>query len=183
MKTSHPHSPVPDDDGPRELTASAAPESRTQARLADWLWAGARDLAQQRPSPHQDRATVAAMGAAFAARPAARRGRRWALIGPALCASVLLACVWLISLAPPGEGGAAVMARGSDFIVLVPADRWAAYQQAGAATTAWLVPAELPRERLALLGLPYDASAAAEPVRAELLVHASGDVLAMRVMP
>ena len=71
---------------------------------------------------------------------------------------------------------------GSGFIVLVSADRWAAYEKAGA-STAWLVPTEVPRERLALLGLPYDPADAAAPVRAELLVHASGDVLAMRVVP
>ena len=114
----------------------------------------------------------------------AKAGRwRWALAGPALCASVLVACVWLLGSAPPGESGATVMGNpGSGFIVLVSADRWAAYEKAGA-STAWLVPAEVPRERLALLGLPYDPTDAAAPVRAELLVHASGDVLAMRVMP
>jgi hypothetical protein len=48
---------------------------------------------------------------------------------------------------------------------------------------AWLVSTELPRERLAALGLPYDPSRAAERVRAELLVHASGDVLAVRLLP
>lgn len=154
------------------------------ARLADWLWASARDLQQQHPTPERDDAVLAAMRAGFDQRQAAsRRGRwRWALAGPALCASVLAACVWLLSLAPPGESGAAVVARGSDFIVLVSAERWAAYQSAGS-HTAWLVPTEVPRERLALLGLPYDPAHAAEPVHAELLVHASGDVLALRVLP
>ncbi|UXH78333.1 hypothetical protein [Roseateles amylovorans] len=160
--------------------ASVAPR---RTRLADWLWAGARELQQQRPTPDRDAAVLAAMRAGFSAQQAQqRRSRwRWALAGPALCASVLVTCVWLLSLAPPGESGA-VVARGSDFIVLVSADRWAAYQAAGN-ETAWLVPTEVPRERLALLGLPYDPSVAAEPVHAELLVHASGDVLAMRVLP
>jgi hypothetical protein len=35
---------------------------------------------------------------------------------------------------------------------------------------------------LAALGLPFDPARAAEPVRAELLMHASGDVLALRVI-
>lgn len=157
--------------------------SSSSARLADWLWAGARDLQQRTPPPGRDAAALRAMQDSFARhqKTAGRSRWRWALAGPALCASVLATCVWLWSLAPPGESGA-VVARGSDFIVLVPADRWAAFQQTGA-STAWLVPTEIPRERLAMLGLPYDPAAAAEPVRAELLVHASGDVLAMRVLP
>lgn len=163
-----------------KTTDSSPPRT---ARLADWLWAGARDLQQRTPAPGRDDAVLQAMQARFAERQrAGRRNRwRWALAGPALCASVLVACVWLLGSAPPGESGATV-ARGSDFIVLVSADRWAAYEKAGAGR-AWLVPTEVPRERLALLGLPYDPAAAAEPVHAELLVHASGDVLAMRVLP
>ncbi len=168
------------------LGAQGAPAIRN-ARLADWLWASARELQQQRPEPARDQAVLQAMQAQFAQRAGAGRSGRWGwrLAGPALCASVLLACVWLVSLAPPGESGAAapMAGRGSDFIVLVSAERWADYQRAGSAATAWLVPTEMPRERLALLGLPYDPAAAAEPVHAELLVHASGDVLAMRVLP
>ncbi|WP_416760209.1 hypothetical protein ACNI65_25005 [Roseateles sp. So40a] len=166
------------------MTHSDTSPPRT-ARLADWLWAVGQDLRQRHPEPDRDEAVLAAMQARFAARQrSSRAGRwRWALAGPALCASVLVACVWLLGSAPPGESGATVMgSSGSGFIVLVSADRWAAYEKAGA-STAWLVPTEVPRERLALLGLPYDPADAAAPVRAELLVHASGDVLAMRVMP
>ena len=50
------------------------------------------------------------------------------------------------------------------------------------ADAAWLVSAELPSERLAALGLPYDPARAGETVRADLLVHRSGDVLAVRVV-
>ena len=45
---------------------------------------------------------------------------------------------------------------------------------------AWVVDAELPRASLAGMGLPYDPARAAEPVRAELLLHPAGDVLAVR---
>ncbi|MDH0867437.1 hypothetical protein [Mitsuaria sp. GD03876] len=165
-----------------KTTDSSPPRT---ARLADWLWAVAQDLRQRAPTRERDDAVLAAMRQQFAARGrGASSGRwRWALAGPALCASVLVACVWLLGSAPPGESGATVLgSSGSGFIVLVTADRWAAYEKAGAGT-AWLVPAEVSRERLALLGLPYDPADAAAPVRAELLVHASGDVLAMRVMP
>lgn len=162
------------------MTSDHAPRS---LRLADWLWSGARELQTREPTAPQRAATLDAMRASFASRPTtARKGlSRWWLAGPALCAGALLTCVGLLSLAPPGESGA-VVARGSDFIVLVSAERWAAYQSGGS-NTAWLVPTDVPRERLALLGLPYDPGAAAEPVHAELLIHASGDVLAMRVLP
>ncbi|SEL76700.1 hypothetical protein SAMN05216359_11650 [Roseateles sp. YR242] len=152
-------------------------------RLADWLWSGARELQERHPTQAQQMATLDAMRASFASRQAATRRPRWRwwLAGPGLCAAALMACVGLLSLAPPGESGA-VVARGSDFIVLVSAERWAAYQSGGT-NTAWLVPTDVPRERLALLGLPYDPGAAAEPVHTELLIHASGDVLAMRVLP
>lgn len=163
-----------------KTTDTSPPRS---ARLADWLWAAGQDLRRQTPPPGRDDAALDAMQARFAQRQASERRLRWrwSLVGPGLCASVLVVCVWLVNLAPPEHDGT-TLTRGSDFIVLVSADRWAAYEKAGAGT-AWLVPTEVPRERLALLGLPYDPAAAAEPVHAELLVHASGDVLAMRVMP
>lgn len=57
-------------------------------------------------------------------------------------------------------------------------DLWAGGAQAAA---GWVVRTELPRERLAALGLPYDPARAGETVRAELLLHPSGDVLAVRL--
>ncbi|GAP36704.1 hypothetical protein ISF6_2544 [Piscinibacter sakaiensis] len=69
---------------------------------------------------------------------------------------------------------------GTAFLPLGPSERWAPAE--GAARTAWLLPTELPRDRLALLGLPYDPARAGERVRAELLVDAQGEVLAVRVL-
>ena len=64
---------------------------------------------------------------------------------------------------------------------MASAGRW---QQllSDSATPAWLVSTEMPRDRLAALGLPFDPARAAEPVRAELLMHASGEVIALRVI-
>jgi hypothetical protein len=45
-----------------------------------------------------------------------------------------------------------------------------------------LVRAELPRERLAEFGLPFDPARAGDTVRTELLMRASGEVLAVRVL-
>jgi len=47
---------------------------------------------------------------------------------------------------------------------------------------AWVVTTEMPSERLALLGLPYDPSAAGQRVRAELLMRPNGEVLAVRLV-
>jgi len=40
----------------------------------------------------------------------------------------------------------------------------------------------MPRERMALLGLPFDPARAGQPVRAELLMQPSGEVLAVRFL-
>jgi hypothetical protein len=45
----------------------------------------------------------------------------------------------------------------------------------------WLVTTELPHSRLAALGLPYDPARAGERVSAQLLMHGSGEVLAVRL--
>lgn len=47
-------------------------------------------------------------------------------------------------------------------------------------TSAWLVPTEISQSTLAMLGAPFDPSAATN-VKAELLVNAQGDVLAVRL--
>ena len=71
--------------------------------------------------------------------------------------------------------GAAAGAGG--FFPLVPPERWPRD-----AAPAWLVRTELPGERLAALGLPYDPARAGDRVRAELLLHPSGEVLAVRLV-
>ena len=71
---------------------------------------------------------------------------------------------------------------GSGFIPLVPEREFRQALAAGRSAAVWLQPAELPRERLALLGLPFDAARAGETVRAELMLHPSGQVLAVRFL-
>ncbi|MBL8324747.1 MAG: hypothetical protein JNJ89_07275 [Rubrivivax sp.] len=72
----------------------------------------------------------------------------------------------LRALAGPAESGASAGAAGAP----PPA----------AAAAAWVLTAEMPQQHLASLGLPYDPGRAAEPLRAELLVSGSGEVLAVR---
>ena len=62
---------------------------------------------------------------------------------------------------------------------VLPRERWPADTAAGA-SPAWLVDTELPVERLAALGLPFDPARAGDSVRAEFLVHPSGELLAVR---
>jgi len=62
------------------------------------------------------------------------------------------------------------------------ADAQGSGDAAGSETPAWVVTTEMPQERLAAIGLPYDPARAAERVRAELLVAASGEVLAVRLL-
>lgn len=79
-------------------------------------------------------------------------------------------------------GPVSPMPRGSGFVPVASPERFAELWQGGAQTApAWVVRTELPRERLAALGLPYDPARAGEPVHAELLMHPSGDVLAVRL--
>ena len=64
----------------------------------------------------------------------------------------------------------------------VPQDASAPAQGQPREGRAWVVTTEIPSERLALLGLPYDPSAAGQRVRAELLMRPNGEVLAVRLV-
>jgi hypothetical protein len=104
----------------------------------------------------------------------AARASPWAWGGGATFAAVLVGSAVLMLRqsaveAPAGEAGAGA------FVPLVPAERWPP-----ASSQAWLVSTEMPRERLAAFGLPFDPARAGDSVRAELLVRASGEVLAVR---
>jgi hypothetical protein len=81
-----------------------------------------------------------------------------------------------------GAGPVGRVPRASGFVPVASPERFAELWQGGAqAAPAWVVRTEVPRERLAALGLPYDPARAGEPVHAELLMHPSGDVLAVRL--
>jgi hypothetical protein len=69
------------------------------------------------------------------------------------------------------------LSHAGDFVSVAPPERW----PRGSAA-AWLVSTELQGERLTAMGLPYDPARAGEAVRAELLLHPSGEVLAVRFL-
>lgn len=140
--------------------------------------------------PLSRRAAAASPRAAPAGRAPGRSvGLAWAWGGVSACALLLLASVWLMGLAG-GRGavpGATITpmawpapVRQTGFLPLVANDRWAALAAEG--EPAWVVRTELPADRLAAMGLPYDPAYASERVRAELLLHPSGDVLAVRFL-
>lgn len=95
-----------------------------------------------------------------------------------MCLFVLVAAAWLMRM-PPRSAAAPALARASGFVPVAPPERWAGI---GGAEAAWLVATEMPNERLAALGLPFDPARAGESVRAELLMRASGEVLAVRLV-
>lgn len=169
-----------------------APPPGLLARVHAALPSEAGSPAGATAAPQGAKAVGAAGTAASAggqATPPRRRGiaRPWALPwslprGAAwgtACATVLAGSLVLMLQQPaPPAHSEAVLASG--FVPLLPPERWPAAR--GEATPAWLVSAELSGERLAALGLPFDPSRAGERVRAELLMHASGDVLAVRLL-
>jgi hypothetical protein len=82
------------------------------------------------------------------------------------------------SMLPGDAAPAAATAADSDgYVRLVSADEW---QRAQVDARTWVVHTELPQARMAALGLPYDPARAGERVPAQLLMHSSGDVLAVR---
>jgi hypothetical protein len=148
--------------------------------LAQALRQAAAELAGQAPPPALQARVLAAARAARATPPPVRRGRRrWATAAACACALAGTALLVLMGMQrlPPAPAQSAV-AGAPGFLALVPADAWPTE-----ATTAWLVSTELQGERLAALGLPYDPARAGERLRAQLLLHPSGEVLAVRLVP
>lgn len=132
-----------------------------------------------------------------AQRPRGPFALRWPRLatwsGVVLAGVVLTVSTLLMVLPPQPDAGTALHlaqqreatpaetrhgARG--FVPVLPPERWP--DGAEGAAPAWIVPAELSGERLALLGLPYDPARAGARLPAELLVHPSGAVLAVRLL-
>lgn len=149
------------------------------------------------PAPVATPAMAVPSGSALSVPAAPGPGPGW----PAWAAAAVLlgACGWVLWSLPaarpglPAAGGDAGLIgagpatrpqpAGTGFVPVASAERLAELWRGGADTApAWVLRTELPRERLAALGLPYDPARAAEPVAAELLMHPTGDVLAVRLV-
>jgi hypothetical protein len=156
------------------------PSGHESVPLSSVLRDAAQELRHLQP-PDALRDRIAARWRAVAAPPP-----RWRLpvaavwSGAAVCA-LAFGVSLLLLLQPPGPQPDVLEPSASGFVPLVGPERWRQLTR-DSATPAWLVTTEMPRERLAAIGLPFDPARAAEPVRAELLMHASGDVIALRVI-
>ena len=154
----------------------------------DWLRPARAAFARLRPDAAQDAATLATLTRQLRARhtPTETCEPRWlrrlAWGSGALGATTALLMCALLLLDPPDSRAEPLAAGGSGFIPLVPEREFRAALAAGQSAAVWLQPTELPRERLALLGLPFDAARADEPVRAELMLNPLGQVLAVRIL-
>jgi hypothetical protein len=158
----------------------------TQDFTPDWLEPARAEFARLQPGAEQDAALLARLTQVQRARRnndehEPRWLRRLAWGSGALGATAALLLSTMLLLDPPGTAQAAPVA-GSGFIPLVPEREFRAALTAERNAAVWLQPTELPRERLALLGLPFDAARADEPVRAELMLNPSGQVLAVRIL-
>lgn len=151
--------------------------------LAQALGLARHALNQQLPPA----SLLAQVQAALPAAPPAPRPRlrRWASTTAwALPGLAAIGClVWALQLTPPPLSpphplSAQALDGLGGFVPVAAAQAWPQDS-----TPAWLVNTELRRDRLALLGLPFDPSRAGDSVRAELLVRASGEVLAVRLLP
>lgn len=113
-------------------------------------------------------------------------GPRLAFTGALGAAVLLLGATWLVfgpalPGGPRGPDMSRLAAAENGFVPVASAERWERLAGMGA-SPAWLMTADLPAERLAAYGLPYDPGRAAEVVRAELLLNPAGEVLALRVV-
>ena len=157
----------------------------------DWLRPARDEFARLQPDAAREAAVLAGLTRQLQAhRPRMPTPRdaepRWfhrlAWGSGALGATAAVLLTALLLLDPPGSQTAQAAPAGSGFIPVVPEAQFRAALAADQSTAVWLQPAELPRERLAWLGLPFDASRADETVRAELMVNPSGQVLAVRIL-
>jgi hypothetical protein len=157
-------------DTARHTLAQAAPDPAADARV----------LAQLQAACPAAPAVTATAGTAVAAAIAPHRWQRWLATSAGLLATALV----LLVLGPPGPRRAAQQGWDSGFMPVVSQDEWRRTLAEQRELPVWLMPAELPRQQLAQLGLPFDTSRADESLRAELMVHPStGRLLAVRILP
>lgn len=161
----------------QDLSAAEPPPQLLAAVLARRRAAGAAEPAQAQPAAEPAPRHLAPTPAARKRPASAPGGRRWAWPGAWAAALVLVGSVVLLLRTPPvGQPR-----QGLDelrFVNLVPQEQWPRE-----ASAAWLVRTEFTGDRLAALGLPFDPAHAGQPVRAEVLMRATGEVLAVRFVP
>lgn len=163
--------------------------SMPSAQVQHALRLAALDLNQQQAPPalaasvrqavQEALANAATAAKADGVQPPANDPVRRSTRSPAWSAALACAAVVVISVVLMVRSPAVLpqqqLAAMAGFVPVVPQEQWPTDN-----TPAWLVNTELQANRLAALGLPFDPARAGDGVRAELLVRASGQVLAVR---
>jgi hypothetical protein len=165
-----------------DLAKQSSPSSGHAGRLPGSLLEviDARGLSVSAAPPASASASAASESASASASATSLK-RRFAWAGGGLAALTLSSAIALLVIAPRDDMPTARAELATAFMPVGDAQRWPQLMRDAAEPgRAWVVPTELPSESLAAMGLPYDPAHAGEPVRAELLVHANGDVLAVR---
>lgn len=178
------------DDGPddkRSLESLSTALARTATHLAaeplpPALWDRVSATLADTPGASASPARSPAQAAREALRRRALSLRAW--WGSALAAAAVAAVAALVFVNLPRAVSSLPDedAPMSGFLTLASGDRLRALEGAGG-SQAWIVPTELRRADLASLGLPFDPSRAGDSIRAEVLVQASGEVIAVRLLP
>ncbi|NCT83069.1 MAG: hypothetical protein GXC94_08010 [Comamonadaceae bacterium] len=168
-----------DDDTPAWLRPARAEFARLRPDAGQEAALLAR-LAEQQRGLRARRRAAEMRATAEAHEPRWLRRLAWGSGALGAMAAVLLSTMLLLD--PPGTQTARAAPAGSGFIPLVPEGQLRQALAAGQGAAVWLQPTELARERLALLGLPFDAARADETVHAELMLDPGGRVLAVRIL-
>jgi hypothetical protein len=138
-------------------------------------------LALHATPPGVEKELLAAFAQRYPKRPWYRRlsSAQWGMAG-GLGSTAVVVTVFMLSLHTPlqvGSGGGQPLVddNGAAFVALEPLERIESEPEPR------MVETEVPRTALAALGVPLTPENAGEPVRAELLVGADGQPLALRL--
>ncbi len=111
-------------------------------------------------------------------RPVRHGLRAWAASAASM--GVALGMVWL--LAPASPAPTALSAAPLAEFVALPGSTWAGRAQSAAPSEpVWVMPMDVPRAQLVRYGLPFDPADPTQRVRAQVLVNAQGQALALRI--
>lgn len=147
--------------------------------LALPLARAARELGEQTPPL----TLLPAIHRQLAGRPQrrsiAQRMTSWLAWGGLVTGCTALSVMLVLGSVLDDESTSAGASTANGFVAVAGEQAWREVARDGG---VWLVSTEIPQSRLAALGLPYDPARAAEPVPAQLLMHGSGNVLAVRVI-
>lgn len=171
---------------PGNLPNTASTPSAAQERLLDERLDSLRAATESLAAPaHLETKLMSA----FKAQHAARRRRdliaQWFAPGFALAASVGMSA-WMV-LAPMArpvlEPGLAVTSAGARLLADTPFIALESLEQIALEPQPRLIETVVPRMWLASYGVPVGPDVAGESMRAEMLVSANGQPLAMRFLP